>query len=112
MLYEEKQVITGSREDLEETLKWFAYTNELAKGGDPSIARKYSDLTLKRDDLEIKELEGGLPRVVTSTSRRRRPSPIARGSRNSRVRARVRSSTRRASAWSATPPTCSSVSSW
>jgi tetratricopeptide (TPR) repeat protein len=57
MLYEEKQVITGTLEDLQETVQWFAYANDLAKGGDPAIARKLSDFALKRDDLEIKGIE-------------------------------------------------------
>lgn len=60
MLYEEKQQITSALEDLQETVNWFAYANELAKGGDPAIARKLSDLALRRDDLEIKGIEDWL----------------------------------------------------
>jgi tetratricopeptide (TPR) repeat protein len=60
MLYDDKQQITGSLEDLQETVNWFAYTNELAKNGDPAIARKLSDLELRRDDLEIKGIEDWL----------------------------------------------------
>jgi tetratricopeptide (TPR) repeat protein len=56
-LFYDKFEITGTGEDLERTIQWYEYTNGLAKGADPAVARKLSDLLLQKRDLEIKNLE-------------------------------------------------------
>jgi tetratricopeptide (TPR) repeat protein len=56
-LYDQKQQIVNSPEDLAEAIKWYDYANELTKGADPAVARKCSDLRLKFTDQRIKTLQ-------------------------------------------------------
>ena len=56
-LYDQKQQATSELADLEEAVKWFDYTNQLSKGADPAVARKLSDLLMKRDETQIKSYE-------------------------------------------------------
>lgn len=57
VLFFDKFEITGTAEDLELTIQWYEYTSGLAKGADPAVARKLSDLLMQRQDLAIKNLE-------------------------------------------------------
>lgn len=56
-LYDQRQQLTSSSEDLANAVQWYGYTNELAKGSDPSVARKLSDLQMKQVEMRIKELQ-------------------------------------------------------
>ena len=55
-LYEQRHQNTDQAEDLTNALQWYQYTSDLAKGSDPAVTRKLSDLTLKQKDMRIKEL--------------------------------------------------------
>ena len=56
-LCDQKYQITETGEDLETSVTWYRYLTDLTKGADPAIARKFSDLELKRKDHDIKKLE-------------------------------------------------------
>jgi tetratricopeptide (TPR) repeat protein len=55
-LYEQRFQNTDSSEDLASAVQWYQYTSDLAKGSDPAVTRKLSDLALKQKDVRIKEL--------------------------------------------------------
>jgi tetratricopeptide (TPR) repeat protein len=57
LLWEQKQALTEKADDMDQAVQWFSYLNDLLKGSDPAVARKLSDLELKRTDHSIKELE-------------------------------------------------------
>jgi len=56
-LSDQKQQATETAEDLADAVKWYDYANQLAKGSDPAVARKLSDLQMRSVDMRIKSLE-------------------------------------------------------
>lgn len=56
-LYDQKQQITETIEDLDEAVRWYEYTNTLTKGVDPAVARKCTDLQMRQLDTRIKSFE-------------------------------------------------------
>jgi tetratricopeptide (TPR) repeat protein len=56
-LYEQKASVTETIEDLDQAIQWYGYAHNLAGGADPAIARRLSDLQMKRLDFDINSLE-------------------------------------------------------
>ncbi|MEA3212975.1 MAG: hypothetical protein QOE70_6032 [Chthoniobacter sp.] len=56
-LYEDRHELEPSSESLSNALWYYSHTNALVSSSDPAVARKVSDLGLKKLELEIKENE-------------------------------------------------------
>ncbi len=56
-LYEQRQQVSESTEDLDKALEWYGYANTLTSGADPAVARKVSDLQMKATEIRIKSYE-------------------------------------------------------
>jgi tetratricopeptide (TPR) repeat protein len=56
-LYEDRHELEPNAETLGYSVWYYNHTSELMSGSDPAVARKVSDLTLKRLELEIKQHE-------------------------------------------------------
>jgi tetratricopeptide (TPR) repeat protein len=56
-LYEDRYEQTSDEESLEAAIYYYKHTNSLVSGTDPAVARRLSDLELKRRDARINALE-------------------------------------------------------
>jgi tetratricopeptide (TPR) repeat protein len=54
--------LNEQKQDFAEAIRWYQYASDLTKGADSGLARKVSDLKIKRLDREIAELEKFLAR--------------------------------------------------
>ncbi len=56
-LWEDRYELEQDGESIEGALYFYAHTNQLTAGSDPAVARRYTDLQLKRLDSRIRTLE-------------------------------------------------------